>query len=158
MNKNQVLINKFKNKFNKNVNEYIFRISMIEDLDRVIKYGSTRIGISNKLWDKLENYDKERLPKFPILHSEIIIASTWEDIKEDAKLFEGTLNHKLQIYNRPFFTVYKKNKMLEIGKEEQCDEKNQGRHYFFLDNPLICLDSLWQINEDKDDVQEILWK
>ena len=108
----------------------------------------------------MDDYLSEDLPKYPLYHDEMIIASPWEDLIEDAKLKNGTLKHKLEIYKEPFFTVYKKEKLLKIGNENKHGENNQGTHFYFLDNPLNCLDSLWQINgNDKQFfVEEIIWK
>lgn len=158
MNQLELLIKNFQTSFAKDINNYLFRISMESDLDRVKKFGSTRIGLSEKLWDKLDSYPKEQLPKYPILHQEIIIASYWQDLIEDAQLLDGTLAHKLKIYSNPFFTVYSKEKLLEIGKEDSLGKNNQGRHFFFLSNPINCLDSLWQIEPNQTEVKEILWK
>lgn len=160
MNYYQLLIQDLKNKFKKEVNQYLFRISMQSDLDRVKKYGSTRIGLSNKVWDKINDYPANVFPKYPVLHEDMIIASYWKDIEEDVLLENGTLKHKLEIYEKPFFTVYKKDKLLKIGKEISLGQNNQGTHFFFLENPLNCLDSLWQIKR-KDSiyyVEEIKWK
>lgn len=161
MNKYQLLIENLQDKFNKDVYQYLFRISMNSDLERVKKFGSTRIGLSNKTWDKIENYPAHIFPKYPVLHEDMIIASKWEDLQSDVVLENGTLKHKLEIYNQPFFTVYKKEKLLEIGKEESLGTNNQGTHFFFLDNPLNCLDSLWQIHlNEKNEyyVEELKWK
>ena len=60
--------------------------------------------------------------------------------------------------------IEKKEKLLEIGKEEAWGENNQGTHFFFLDNPINCLHSLWQIKEIANQtnkqyyVEEIKWK
>lgn len=161
MNNYQLLIQDLKNKLNKDVDQYLFRISMKSDLERVKQFGSTRIGLSKKIWDKLEEYPKEIFPKYPVLHEDMIIASKWKDLEEDTLLDNGTLKHKLAIYNQPFFTIYKKEKLLEIGKEDSLGQNNQGTHFFFLDSPLNCLDSLWQIHiNEKNEyhVEELKWK
>lgn len=164
MNIYQDLIKNLKEKINLNIEDYLFRISMQTDLERVKKFGSTRVGLSSKLWDRLDNYPKEIFPKYPVLHEDMIIASHWSDIESDALLDNGTLKHKLNIYESPFFTIYKKSKLLEIGKEEAWGENNQGTHFFFLDNPINCLHSLWQIKEIAKEknkqyyVEEIKWK
>ena len=158
MNQYQLLIKNFKKEFKKNTDEFLFRISMDTDLERVKKLGSTRLGLSPKLWDKIDNYPKELFPKYPVLHEDMIIASYWNDLEEDATLDNGTLKHKLEIYNAPFFTVYKKEKLLEIGKESSMGQNNQGRHFLFLDNPINCLESLWQIKPNLKEVEEIKWK
>lgn len=161
MNKYQLLIQDLKTKFSKNVNHYLFRISMSSDLERVKQFGSTRIGLSKKVWDKLEQYPSHIFPKYPVLHEDMVIASKWEDLESDVLVDNGTLKHKLQIYNQPFFTVYKKENLLEIGKEDSLGSQNQGTHFFFLDNPINCLDSLWQIcvNEKNEYyVEELKWK
>jgi hypothetical protein len=146
-------------KFNKDPNQYLFRISMEQDLDRVKKFGSTRIGISNKLWDKLDFYPKSLFPKYPVLHEEIVIASYWNDLLKDSLIENGTLKHKLSIYEKPFFTVYKKEDLLYIDKEDSLGENNQGTHFYFLKNPKDCLDSLWQIKINNElTVEEIKWK
>lgn len=131
---------------------------MESDLERVKKFGSTRLGLSQKLWDKLDNYPKDLFPKYPVLHEDMIIASYWNDLEDDVILENGTLKHKLEIYQKPFFTVYKKEKLLEIGKEESMGQNNQGRHFFFLEKPIYCLDSLWQIKSNLKEVEEIKWK
>ncbi len=131
---------------------------MESDLERVKKFGSTRLGLSQKLWDKLDNYHKDLFPKYPVLHEDMIIASYWNDLEADVILENGTLKHKLEIYQKPFFTVYKKEKLLEIGKEESMGQNNQGRHFFFLEKPIYCLDSLWQIKSNLKEVEEIKWK
>lgn len=158
MNQYQLLISNFKKSFNKDLNNYLFRISMESDLERVKKFGSTRLGLSQKLWDKLDNYPKDLFPKYPVLHEDMIIASYWNDLEDDVILENGTLKHKLEIYQKPFFTVYKKEKLLEIGKEESMGQNNQGRHFFFLEKPIYCLDSLWQIKSNLKEVEEIKWK
>lgn len=160
MNIYQHLIENLKNQFKKDTNEYLFRISMQSDLERVKLNGSTRVGLSDKLWDKLDLVDKNKLPYFPILHQDMIIASEWIDLEEDVLLENGTLKHKLKIYEKPFFTIYKKEFLLEIMKESAEDQANQGRHYLFKEKPLNCLDSLWQIEEQNDQyyVREIIWK
>ncbi len=144
----QLLLENLQQSFSYDVHHYIFRISMQSDLDRVKKFGSSRIGLSNKLWDKLNSYSKDKLPKYPILHEEIVIGSYWNDLLEDSILENGTLKHKLEIYSNPFFTIYKKNNLLEIGKENSLGENNQGRHFFFIKPPLESLDSLWQIKKN----------
>ena len=52
----------------------------------------------------------------------------WE---EDVKLENGTLKHKLEIYEEPFLPFTKKDNLLEIGKGESMGQNNQGRHFFF---------------------------
>jgi hypothetical protein len=142
------LIDDLKHKFNKDVNDYLFRISMSSDLVRVKEFGSTRVGISNMLWNKLDQYPKEIFPKYPVYHHDMIIASYWEDLEKDVLVENGTLKHKLKIYEKPFFTVYHKSLLKEIGKEDSLGENNQGTHFFFLDTPINALDSLWQIKEN----------
>lgn len=59
MNKYKNLIDDLNNKLGLDVENYLFRISMMNDLERVKLYGSSRVGISNNLWDKiklLKNY------------------------------------------------------------------------------------------------------
>ena len=157
MNQYQFLINNLKDKFKKDTDNYLFRISMKSDLERVKKFGSTRLGLSPKIWDKINNYPKELFPKYPVLHEDMIIASYWIDLEEDVKLENGTLKHKLEIYEEPFFTIYKKDNLLEIGKEESMGQNNQGRHFFFKESPINCLDSLWQIKNNLE-VEEIKWR
>lgn len=160
MNQYQKLIEDLKTQFKKDVNQHLFRISMQSDLERVKKFGSTRIGLSQKIWNKINDYPAELFPKYPVLHEEMIIASYWQDIEEDVVLENGTLKHKLNIYEKPFFTIYKKDKLLEIGKETSLGQNNQGTHFFFLKNPIECLDSLWQIQSKENTyyVEEIKWK
>lgn len=160
MNNYQLLIEDLKKKFNKNVDNYLFRISMASDLERVKQFGSTRVGISNMLWNKINDYPKEIFPQYPVYHHDMIIASYWLDLEKDVILENGTLKHKLQIYEQPFFTIYKKSLLKEIGKEQSLGENNQGTHFFFLDTPMNALDSLWQINEVNKQytVEEIKWK
>lgn len=164
MNLYQNLIENFKLNFKENLDNYLFRISMQSDLKRVQEFGSTRIGLSNKVWDRLDKYPKDLFPKYPVLHEDMIIASHWKDIESDVLLDNGTLKHKLKIYENPFFTVYQKDKLLEIGKEESWGENNQGTHFFFLDKPIHCLHSLWQIKEINNQenkqyyIEEIKWK
>jgi hypothetical protein len=141
------LIDDLKNKFSKDVNQYLFRISMASDLERVKTFGSTRVGISDMLWNKLEEYPKELFPKYPVYHHDMIIASYWDDLEKDVLLENGTLKHKLKIYEKPFFTIYRKSLLKEIGKEDSLGQNNQGTHFFFLESPINALDSLWQINE-----------
>jgi hypothetical protein len=154
------LIDDLKLKFGKDVNEYLFRISMTSDLERVKKFGSTRVGLSDMLWNKLDEYPKEIFPKYPVYHHDMIIASYWDDLEKDVLVENGTLKHKLKIYEKPFFTVYKKSLLKEIGKEESLGENNQGTHFYFLDKPINALDSLWQINENNQqyNVERIKWK
>lgn len=121
------------------INQFVYRISDQKDLERVRKYGSSRAGISNKIWDKIDIFPQET----KILHQDVIIASEWEDLIDDIKLPQSTLGHKLEIYDRPFFAIYFKNKLKEIGHETGIN--NQGRHYLFLDKKLKTLHSLWQI-------------
>jgi hypothetical protein len=160
MNIYQELIQDLNKKFNKNVDDFLFRISMNSDLDRVQKYGSTRIGLSSKIWNKSENYSRDLFPKYPVLHQDMIIASYWKDLEDDVLLENGTLKDKLRIYDKPFFTIYIKSKLLEIGKEDSLGHNNQGTHFFFLDKPINCLDSLWQINKNNNNyyVEELKWK
>ena len=154
------LIDDLKLKFGKDVNEYLFRISMESDLERVKQFGSTRVGLSDMLWNKLEEYPKEIFPKYPVYHHYMIIASYWDDLEKDVLVENGTLKHKLKIYEKPFFTIYKKSLLKEIGKEESLGENNQGTHFYFLDKPINALDSLWQINENNQqyNVERIKWK
>lgn len=161
MNKYKLLIDDLHYKFNKDTNKYLFRISMQSDLERVKRFGSTRIGLSKKIWDKLDQYPNTIFPKYPVLHEDMIIASKWEDLESDVLIDSGTLKHKLEIYNQPFFTIYKSEKLLEIGKEDSLGTNNQGTHFFFLDSPLNCLDSLWQIHANEKNeyyVEELKWK
>ena len=44
------LIKNLKEKINLNIEDYLFRISMQTDLERVKKFGSTRVGLSSKLF------------------------------------------------------------------------------------------------------------
>lgn len=141
------LVLELKLKLNKEVDDYLFRISAHSDLARVKRFGSSRIGLSDKLWDKIDGYPKGSLPKYPIRHDEMIIASYWADMERDSYLINGTLKHKLSIYDAPFFTVYRKDGLLEVAKEISLGENNHGTHFFFLKNPKDCLDSLWAIIE-----------
>lgn len=137
---------------NKNVENFIFRISANSDLERVKNLGSSRLGISKNLWslqNKLDNTTLVKLKKLPIYHHDIIIASYWEDLENDSLLENGTLKHKLEIYEYPFFTIYEKNKLYKLLKEDNVSENNQGTHFYFLTEPLKSLDSLWQI-ENKE--------
>lgn len=145
------LIIDLKNKWGKNVENYVFRISMQSDLAKVQQLGSSRLGLSKRLWDKLDNYPASVFPKYPVLHEEMIIASHWQDLEDDVLVDNGTLKHKLHIYEEPFFTIYHKNKLLEIGKEDSLGQNNQGTHFFFLEPPLECLDSLWQVKSSITD-------
>ncbi len=130
-----------------NINDYVYRISMIQDHERVFKYGSTRIGISDKQWNRndelshdlvlLENVQKYK--SFPLKHEDVIIASFWVDLLDDCQLENSTLKHKLQIYNHPFFTLYKKEKLLFLFPEHGVAENNQGKNFLFLDSPLNAL-------------------
>lgn len=160
MNIYKQLIDDLKRKFNKDVGQYLFRISMISDLERVKQFGSTRVGISNMLWNKLDEYPKEIFPTYPVYHHDMIIASHWIDLENDVLIDNGTLKHKLDIYEKPFFTIYHKSLLKEIGKEDSLGENNQGTHFLFLDKPINALDSLWQINENNNQytVEEIIWK
>lgn len=154
------LIDDLKRKFGKDVNDYLFRISMTSDLQRVKQFGSTRVGLSDMLWTKLNEYPKEVFPKYPVYHHDMIIASYWDDLEKDVLVENGTLKHKLKIYEKPFFTVYRKSLLKEIGKEDSLGENNQGTHFLFLDTPINALDSLWQINENNKqyNVERIKWK
>lgn len=160
MNKYKNLIDDLNNKLGLDVENYLFRISMMNDLERVKLYGSSRVGISNNLWDKIKQYPKELFPKYPVYHHDMIIASHWEDLEKDVLIENGTLKHKLKIYDKPFFTVYKKDLLKEIGQEDSKGENNQGTHFYFLDDPKNVLHSLWQIKEKNKQyyVEEITWK
>src|SRR5579871_72338 len=107
-------------KINIKTDQLLFRISMQADLKRVQEFGSSRLGLSRKIWDKLEEYKNKNitLPKPIIYHEEMIIASVWQDKKENVLLDNRTFKYKLKIYEKPFFTLYKKEKLQEVAKEE----------------------------------------
>lgn len=162
----QALIDHLKEKLGKeglSLDDLTYRISMQSDLERVKRFGSSRVGLSDKLWDKLDEYHYKQGNHFHgelIRHDEVVIASQWQDLVDDVLLENGTLKHKLKIYEKPFFTVYYRQSLLELAKEESRGENNQGRHYFFLDEPKKALHSLWQIHQTQDNtyfVEKIIW-
>lgn len=130
------------------VHQYYFRISMGSDFERVKTYGSSRIGLSDKPWDRLSMYREGELPVYPVRHDQMIIASFWDDLVADAALTFGTLDHKLTIYERPFFTAYHQDGLEYIGKEDGLDERNQGTHFFFRWPADRALAVLWTIEQD----------
>ena len=121
---------------------------MGSDFERVKTYGSSRIGLSDKPWDRLSMYREGEPPVYPVRHDQMIIASFWDDLVADAALVFGTLDHKLSIYERPFFTAYHQGGLEYIGKEDGLDERNQGTHFFFRWPPLCALAALWTIEQD----------
>ena len=124
---------------------HVFRISMGADLDRVQKFGSSRMGWSDMAWKEqsvFPNYTP-MTTVIPPRHDQFIIASPWADLWEDADLDDGTMAHKFQIYKDPFFTIYRKEGLREVGKEPSPGLQNQGTHFEFLRPPLDVLDSVW---------------
>lgn len=156
LNPYQALINNLKERIIQSgtkLEDVTYRISMQADLERVKLFGSSRVGLSDKLWDKLDEYNFKNNAGFAhelIRHDEVVIASLWEDLESDVLLENGTLKHKLNIYEKPFFTLYHRHSLLELGHENSHGENNQGRHYFFLDEPKKALHSLWQIHQKND--------
>ena len=130
--------------------DYVFRISDIKDFERVQTYGSSRCGLSDKVWAEKGSFPDYVPSKMPAKHDQFIIASSWNDIMDDAKYDDGTLAHKLKIYEKPFFTVYKKECLREVGKEAGVSQFNQGTHFEFLTSPKEALDSLWPIADLKE--------
>lgn len=118
--------------------EQVVRISAGSDRARVVAYGSSRCGLSEKPLD---------LGALPVpeaykglRHDQAVIASRIETILADASLEGGTLAHKLWIYNEPFVTFYCKSK-LELIAEEAPEQgrQNQGAHWKLPDNPFDAL-------------------
>lgn len=112
--------------------EVAVRISMGSELERVLRYGTTRAGKSDMVWDKLPLFSPEELPRWPIKHEDVVIASTVSDLVADSRLERGTLEDKLRMYAEPFATFYDRRMLTELLKENPgADSKNQGRHWLF---------------------------
>lgn len=126
-------LNNYLEKNNLNSNDYIFRVSMFSDYQKVVDFGSSRLNISKKIWYK--NDLIKILNKDIILHEDVIIASYYDDLKNDSILKNGTLEHKLKIYNNPFFSLYFKNSLLYLDEEDGFGEQNKGCNFYFLKNP-----------------------
>ncbi len=128
--------------------DYVYRVSMIQDYERVKKFGSSRIGISEKLWNRnqqlLEDYSDihdeiKKYKGFPLKHEDVIIGSFWNDLREDAYLDNSTLKHKMMIYQEPFITIYQKAKLLYLFPETGMEQNNQGKNFLFKDTAINCL-------------------
>jgi len=110
----------------------LVRISAGSEQERVLLYGTSRAAKSDMLWDKLSLFKPEDLPRYPLRHDDVVIASRLEDIMEDAKLPDGTLAHKLEIYEKPFITFYDRSAFSELMSENTInDSRNRGRHWLF---------------------------
>lgn len=130
----------------------VIRISAGEEQERVIKYGSSRVGKSDKIWDKIEQIEKENLPRYPLRHDEIIIASTFEDFMNDSVLENGTFAHKLKIYKNPFISFYNKDYLIKLLNENEInkDSKNQGIHWLFKSDKKLALIGIADIVNEKE--------
>lgn len=140
------LLNDLKSKLDCDLNTLVYRISMSADLARVQQYGSSRCGLSDKVWDKIDLFIPEQLPYYPIKHEDVVIASELQDLEEDVLQEHGTLKHKIEIYHQPFFTLYHRSAFKQLYKEDIKNLQNQGVHWLFLDNDKKkAIHSLWQI-------------
>lgn len=122
--------------------QYVYRISQLEDYFRILAYGTDRGGLSPMLWAED--------PSSGILHEDVIIASTLEDLFFDCQLANGTLADKLRITEQPLLLVYREQELAFLKSESKgADEANQGRHFRFKSNRLNALAYVFEVQTRK---------
>jgi hypothetical protein len=130
----------------------VARISQGSERDRLIKYGSTRCGQSDKPLDLgvLPIPDKFK----GLRHDEATIASRIERILADSEMENGTLAHKLTIYTDPFITFYREDQLELIAEEADAQgQQNQGAHWKLPANPFAALAAACSIKFSGDAVE-----
>jgi hypothetical protein len=120
---------------------------MGSDLERVLMYGSSRLGYPDLPWKERASFPTYA-PRNPNpRHDQFVIASPRVDLWEDAAQDDGTLAHKLRIYADPFITIYRSSGLRTVGKEASANPHNQGTHFEFLKDQKEVLDSVWPISD-----------
>lgn len=147
MNLAENILNEYFKVTPKSVGDFVYRISPQESLELILKYGSSRRGLSDKYWDRAADFPAIELKYGKLQHQDIIIASNYEDLIEDAKLKEGTFMHKLDIYKNPVICAYLKKDLVELCAETKNGPQNTGINWLFLKDPKEVLFSIWQVQD-----------
>lgn len=117
----------------------VIRLSQGSDKLRVLEWGSSRKGLSDK------PLELEGTPAIPaefqeLRHDQAIIATTLEALKGSITEEEGLLAKKLACYTNPFVSIYSQNKLRYIAKEQAIkDVQYSGCHWQIPDNAFEAL-------------------
>lgn len=126
--------------------DYVVRISDGEDLFKILKHGTDRAELSDKLWEPLTPVSFE----INVKHEDVIIASTYEDLVLDAQLDAGTLKHKLDIIKYPLVVCYRRSCLDILYEEPKTDTQNQGIHFTFNTEKTEALIAVFKATVEED--------